>query len=89
MCIINDLKQHIFGPYDMQSGMAHGSETDFDQVPWLWQNKPVQFECSEPGELVKMYLIEVAKMLNSTTVILIIFLKSEQHILRNAMSASA
>ena len=37
---------------------------DLDQVPSLWRNKPVEFECSEPGELVKIHLIALLLSFN-------------------------
>ena len=39
-----------------------GDEMDLDQVPSLWRNKPVAFEYSEPGELVKIHLNALAGM---------------------------
>ena len=43
----------------MTASTSKGSEMDLDQVPSLWRNKPVQFECNEPGELFKIHLIAV------------------------------
>ena len=42
-----------------------GSEMDVDQVPSLWRNSAVQFECSEPRGLVKINLIANAAIKKS------------------------
>ena len=46
-----------------------GNKMDFDLVPSLWWNKPVQLNKGNPGELVKIHLITVM----STKVPFIIF----------------
>ena len=38
------------------------SKMDLDQVPSLWGNRSVQFECSIPGELFKSHLIAMANV---------------------------
>ena len=39
-------------------GIRHDfTQPDHDQVTSLWRNKPVEFEYSEPGKLVKIQLI--------------------------------
>ena len=36
-----------------------GSDMDLDQVPWLWQNKAVELNVANSGELVSGELVKI------------------------------